>query len=179
MEFVRTLLLRRPELRKEVKIIYDAEAILSLREIELQKLEGNPLSLNDQERLVKKEMVIVDLSQCVISVSDSEKKKFIEYGFKNVHTLSHAVDISPTPNLFHNRRDILFIGAIHEISSPNADSMIWFINEIFPIIREGLNDVKLIIAGQNTTCLLQKVKIEDDSIEIKGKVEDLTSLYKK
>jgi len=93
-----------------------------------------------------------------------------------VHTLGHAVEVTPTENGFDERRDLLFVGAIHSVASPNADSMIWFSEHILPLIRDGLGkDVKLVIAGMS--CPEFQARFDNGSMEQRGKVDDLTPLY--
>jgi GT2 family glycosyltransferase/glycosyltransferase involved in cell wall biosynthesis len=158
------------------RIIYDAEAIFSLREIEQRRQQGREVSPGERQRLINEELAIGWGSYCIITVSNMERHLFAEYGFSNVHTLSHAVDASPTPNPYDLREDILFVGAVHGLSTPNADSLLWFSKEIFPRIQEKLGgNVRFVIAGSNNT--REIFQLASDSIKVLGKQDDLTSLY--
>jgi len=70
----------------------------------------------------------------------------------------------------------LFVGAIHSLNSPNADSVIWFSEEIFPLIQQRLGkDVKLLIAGMS--CSEFQALFSNGPIDQLGKVDDLRPLY--
>src|SRR5262249_9093878 len=59
--------------------------------------------------------------------------------------------------------------------TPNGDSIIWFLEEIFPKIQEKLGPVHLTIAGVNKS---ERVRgLAGRSVCIAGQVKDLTELY--
>ena len=37
---------------------------------------------------------------------------------------------------------MLFVGAIHDVDSPNYDSLCWFVDEVLPLIENSLGDGK-------------------------------------
>ncbi|MEK6282043.1 MAG: glycosyltransferase [Acidobacteriota bacterium] len=172
----KSVLAENPNLCGRARIIYDAEALSSYREIEQRRLGGQELSKVEQAQLISDEMSLTDNCDCVVSVSDRESREFSRHGPKQVHTLGHSVEIAPTPNDFEERQDILFVGAIPSLNSPNADSMIWFSEDILPLIQESLGkDVKLVIAG--LTCPEFQARFNNGSIQLVGKVDDLVPLY--
>ena len=165
-----------PNICGRAKIIYDAEALFSYREIEQRRLEGKELSAVEQAQLIRDEVSLAEKCHCIVSVSNCESREFSTYGFKRVYTLGHSVEIAPTQNDFEERKDILFVGAIHSATSPNADSMIWFSEDILPLIQKSLGkDVKLMIAG--VSCPEFQARFNNGSIQLLGKVDDLTPLY--
>lgn len=156
-------------------IIYDAEALFCMREIQKARFVGSPLPAEEEERMIREEMSLALESSCVTSVSDGEARRFAAAGAK-VYTLSHAVAPQPTPNPFGARRDILFVGAVGERNTPNGDAVTWFIREIWPLVRQQLGpDVKFLVAGPNTPEAVEE--LAGESIAFLGKVEDLTMLY--
>jgi len=50
---------------------------------------------------------------------------------------------------FKDRRDIMFLGGFKH--TPNEDGVLWFVNDIFPFIKQKIPDVKFIIVGSNPT----------------------------
>ncbi len=158
------------------KIVYDAEALFALRHIEQRQIQGKKVSSANRQRLLDKEISLAAGCDRVISVSERESQEFLQYGFKDVQILGHALDVAPTANDFAARKDILFVGAIHEPDSPNADSVLWFSRKILPKIQRALGArISLNIVG------LMHPDVEEHldkrSIQIKGVVKDLTSLY--
>lgn len=178
MEIVRSVLTHHPEwfAGSKTKIIYDAEAIYSLRDVQQRRLSGDRVLEQEIQLLVQQELELAKNADTIIAVSDRERQYFLESGFDSVFTLGHTVSIEPTQNCFENRQDILFVGAIHADNSPNADSVFWFVEHILPQIQEKLNSkFKFIIAGFNSS---QKVfDLQSDSVEVLGRVEDLAQLY--
>ena len=165
---------------QSAKIIYDAEALYCLRDIELKRLGGEILSQEAIEAEIKEELKLAKRSDSIISVSEKERSKFIEYGYPNVHVLGHSVTAVPTQKSFSDRKDLLFVGAIYDIQSPNADSVLWLGEEIFSLIQSQIPErVNLIVAGTNKVEKLnQKVEsFGNSSIKLLGRVEDLTDLY--
>jgi glycosyltransferase involved in cell wall biosynthesis len=53
--------------------------------------------------------------------------------------------------------------------------MIWFLTEIFPLIREKLGDVSLTIAGVNQSERIRN--LAGPNIRVTGRLEDLNPLY--
>ena len=170
------LIRAKPELFKGAKIIYDAEALFSLRQIELRRMKGEKLSATDQQRILDREIKVAEHCDRVIAVSEQERNEFCRSGLRHVYTLGHALDVLPTANSFRERRNVLFVGAIHEPDSPNADAVLWFSRKILPRLRQILDtDLDLVIAGlmhQDVEELLDK-----RFVQVKGAVKDLTELY--
>ena len=159
-----------------IPIVYDAEALFCMRKIEKARLQGRPLSTEEVQELIGEEVRLAHDSFCVASVSDNEARNFVEHGVKKAYTLSHAVALRPTPNPFSVRRDLLFVGPVRELDSPNGDAVRWFIRDIFPLVQERLGrDVKFLVAGPNNPEVTKE--LEGGSIEFMGKVDDLTELY--
>ncbi|MBD2094888.1 glycosyltransferase [Trichocoleus sp. FACHB-591] len=176
MQIFQPIFTGHPELFSSTKVIYDAEALFSLREVAYRRLNGQEVSEAEIDTLIQDEVKLAAGVSSVISVSEPESKKFAECGFPTVHTLSHTVALRPTENSFKQRSDILFVGAIHDDFSPNADSVIWFANQVFPQIQAQLDgDLKFKIVGFNSS---EKVfNLANDHIQVMGRVNNLESYY--
>jgi glycosyltransferase involved in cell wall biosynthesis len=176
MASFKSMLRENPNICGRTRIVYDAEALFSHREIEQKRLEGQELSHKEKAQLIKNEVSLADNCDCVVAVSNREGSEFSKYGCAQVYALGHAVEVAPTENDFDKRRDILFVGAIHSATSPNADSMIWFSRDILPLIQKSLGkEIKLIIAG--LSCPAFRARLENDSVQLVGQVDDLSPLY--
>jgi GT2 family glycosyltransferase len=158
------------------KIIYDAEAIFAIRTIAKQRLDGEQVTQQEVDDLVSQEMQLGTGVDAIISVSEAERQKFLQAGFKQVYTLGHAIENCLTQKPFEERSDILFVGAIHDCYSPNADSVLWFVKEVFPKIQDKLGlDIKFLIVGNNSCEAI--MQMANDNIKVIGKVDDLTDYY--
>ena len=164
-----------------VQLIYDAEAIFCLREFEQQRLKGNlPSETVMQARLRQELNLSTPHCATIVTVCEPEQQIFSRHGHPNVEVLGHTLKATPTPANFHERRHILFIGAIYSFNSPNTDSVIWFVNHIFPKIQKKLGSaITLNVVGTHTidiTSQLARSGIQD-SVRLLGKVEDLAEIY--
>jgi len=93
-----------------------------------------------------------------------------------VYVLGHAVEPTPTPRAFAQRSDFLFVGGIHDDKSPNADSLRWFVTQIWPRILEKLGaDLKLHVVGYNRAASVFALK--DRSVHLVGRVDELEPWY--
>ncbi len=164
----------------EIPIIYDAEALYCLRDVAQQKLRGTEPTPDEIKQQIAAEVAITQGSQGIIAVSEAERQHFITYGCSSVYTLGHALETQPTPNAFSDRSQLLFVGAIHDANSPNADSVVWLSQNIFPFIQKMLAPTaELIIAGSN---YIEAINYEiwrdgNPAIKVLGTVPDLTPLY--
>ena len=165
-----------PQWFNNTKIIYDAEAVYALREVEERRLLGNKVSEAEIKLLVEKELRLAKGVDTIIAVSELEKEHFKQFGFNSVSVIGHTVPVTPTQFSFTERAGILFVGSFHHENSPNADSVFWFVKEILPLIQKQLEfPVQITIAGFNNC---QKIfNLQSDYVQVLGKVDDLTCLY--
>jgi GT2 family glycosyltransferase len=71
------------------------------------------------------------------------------------------------------RRDVCFLGGYRH--PPNVDAVLWFVTEIFPILREAAPGLRFIIAGAHPPEELRTLACED--IVVAGHVPDLRTLF--
>lgn len=74
---------------------------------------------------------------------------------------------------FGERSGLLFVGGFQH--DPNVDAAKYLVNEIFPKIREQIEDVELRIVGSNVTHDVRN--LDGDGVIIEGWVEDLEPVY--
>src|SRR5881396_2161772 len=161
---------------RDTTLIYDAEALFAGRELTLRSLNADAVPQHQAEKILEEEIALARLADIVISVSESERKEFEKHGIKNVHVVGHSVAPDLTSRTFRQREGFLFVGAIHEEMSPNGDSIIWFLERIFPIIRAKLShSIPLTIAGVNTSDRVRQLAAAP--VRVTGQVPDLTPLY--
>ena len=176
MKQLARVLAENPNWFERVKIIYDAEAIFAGREVTLHELRGAPFSQTEQNDIVKEEVAATAVADCVVAVSEAEKRAFEAHGVERVQILGHMLLPSPLERSFENRKGFLFVGAIHQEASPNGDSLIWFLEEVFPLIQAALGtDVPFTVVGYNTSGRIRQ--LAGPTVRIVGLLRDLTQLY--
>jgi glycosyltransferase involved in cell wall biosynthesis len=164
-----------PDWLTGVRVVYDAEAVFALREISRGELRGRALPAAEAERLVAREVDLAREADAVVCVTEGEAAHYRRRGIANVAVLGHAVEADPTMADFADREHLLFVGAIHENDSPNADSVVWFASEVLPRIREVLGDVELHVAGLNVSSTV--AALAGPGVRLIGRVHDLRPLY--
>lgn len=70
---------------------------------------------------------------------------------------------------------IMFIGTLSW--EPNINGIVWFINEVWPLVKKAKPETKLTIIGKNPSERIIKASKSDFNIEITGFVENLENYY--
>jgi glycosyltransferase involved in cell wall biosynthesis len=78
------------------------------------------------------------------------------------------ISAAKTTTEFSKRSGILFVGGFNH--SPNKDGILWFCNEILPLIRKISRDVCLTIAGSNPPKEIRN--LENKFIKVTGRISD-------
>jgi len=109
----------------------------------------------------------------VVAVSEGDKDLMEEwYGLENVFTIPTGVDTDYWKSANDNEQNeqLVYVGAMDWL--PNEDAIIYFLNDIFPIIKEREPHIKLTIVGRNPSPKLQKILDTRKDAELTGWVED-------
>lgn len=126
------------------RLVYDAEAIFALREASRRRLNGVVQDRAEVDRLVADETSLASGCDVILTVSDLERDRFRAHGHRSVLTLGHSMTVSPGAAGFADRHGLLFVGAVSDDTSPNADSLNWLIREVLPELRATIDDPPLI-----------------------------------
>lgn len=156
-------------------IIYDAEAVASLREIEQASIDGITLSAREIEARVRSELAPVRSANLVLTVSEVERRTIQRYYPQaSVSVWGDALPIHHAETEYAARRDLLFFGFLG--SAPNDDAIRYLLREIFPQVRARL-DCRLMLAGMGATADAQEAAEPfGEAVAMLGFVEDLTAL---
>ena len=109
-----------------------------MRDVTLGQMNGTPLTAEQVDGLLQREMDLASAADCVLAVSETDGKTFLKHGIETVGIVGFSIQAAPTPQSFSGRNGFLFVGAIHEEASPNGDSIIWFLEKILPKIHAEL-----------------------------------------
>ena len=74
---------------------------------------------------------------------------------------------------FDERANIVFLGGFNH--PPNVDAVLYFVNDIFPLVKEKLPQVKFYIIGSNPPDRVSELTSED--VIVTGFVEDLSDIF--
>lgn len=157
------------------KIIYDAEAIFTDREIIKKQLKGRSLNEKKIQSLYQKEIQKTNIADLTLAVCKSDAEKFKAYDVSNVKVLGHSLKIRRSTQGFENRKGLLFVGNLDDENSPNTDSVHWLVQEILPIVKRFIPEIELDIIGSCKSKSIQSLVSE--TIHIHGRIDNLSDFY--
>lgn len=182
MEVLRNIMAREPGLlggigSPRALLVYDAEALYALRDDVKAIVSGKPNPAELSAANIEAELALVGYADTVIAVSEMEAQYFRRSNSSRVVVLGHSVDVVASMNQFGQRSRFLFVGALHSDDSPNADSMRWFTDKIWPLIRTRFDfKVELDIVGP---CNAMSIRDLDgkNGVNVHGMVNSLDTFY--
>jgi glycosyltransferase involved in cell wall biosynthesis len=134
-------------LQPEARTVVDSVDVHFNRLQAKAQLTGDPVDIARARRVRLNELEAYSRADAVVVVSGAEKDILLE-ALPGAH-----VEILPTVHPIPAARDraerdaatLLFVGGfVHE---PNVDAMLYFVNDVLPIIRREVPEVRLTIVG--------------------------------
>ncbi|MEO5671039.1 MAG: tetratricopeptide repeat protein [Ramlibacter sp.] len=174
LDALRPLRARRPELFAGMRLVYDAEALFALREIAMAVVQGRPLGSATAKARIAAELALADGASSVLVVSDRDARHFEAAGH-SIRILSHGITTRRDAPGVADRKGLLFVGALHP-GSPNEDGLLWFLNEVMPLLRRrGQATPVLSVVG---VCLSERVAaMAGTDVRILGAQDNLQPHY--
>jgi glycosyltransferase involved in cell wall biosynthesis len=163
------------EMCPEARIIFDTVDLHCLREQREAELKGDVIL--KARALGTKALEYDIMGRCdqtwVVSEREVEEIEQ-EQPEIDVKIVSNVIDVPGTEIPFDDRRDILFIGGYQH--TPNIDAVIWFVEEVWPIVRDALPDVKFRIVGSAAPSEVKALG-EVDHVEFLGFIESVEPIF--
>ena len=90
----------------------------------------------------------------------------------DVTVINNGVDINYFRSFKENEEpySLVFTGSMNWL--PNEDAMVYFINDIYPLIKKSVPDVKLYIVGHSPTAKINRITV-NQNITVTGLVRDV------
>ena len=156
---------------KKCQIAYYGHDLHWLREQREYELTGDKSLLERSAKSKETEMYIMSNSDIVMSVSP-EEKVIIDKELREEKTFV-------TPIFFYREEErkpfeslekdgLLFVGGYNH--TPNVDAVKWFMDEILPLVREEIPDIKVTFAGSHPNKWVQS--LESENIHVPGYMSD-------
>jgi glycosyltransferase involved in cell wall biosynthesis len=131
------------------RIIFDTVDLHSLREHRQALISIDPEA---REKARQKEelehALICQADETWVTSSVEQKLLQDRWPEKSIQLVSNIVDIPGSNTPFELRRDFLFIGGFQH--APNTDAVLFFLQKIYPIVKERLRQAKFYIIGDKT-----------------------------
>ena len=156
----------------QATILYDTVDLHFLREQREAKVKRDPVLARKAEKRREQELRIAKRTDRTLVVSPAEKEILENHCPQlNVHVIPNIHQISPSGKPFYQRKDILFLGGFNH--PPNADAVNYFVDEIFPVVREKIAGVKLYVVGNSPPSSIRD--LAGDDIFVTGYVPDVSN----
>ncbi len=124
-------------------------------------------------RVKRYEKEIIQCFDKCLLVSDIEKNAIENAkNLRNMEIIQNGVDfdrLTPSDKPYDDKK-ISFVGNLH--SFPNRDAVMFFYNDILPLIKKEISDIKFYIIGVNPPPRILELN-NDKNIVVTGPVEDL------
>ncbi len=174
MQAVSAWLELQPEAAGRLRVVYDAEAVVAPRDLLLSQARPRApapaMSLRDEMSLTRK-------ADTIVAVNEAEAGMFRSAGRTDVRVLGHCVDVDLSPAPFESRTNLLFVGRLAEMDSPNVDAVEWFIEYIMPLLNRQLgNDYCVDLVGLCADELRHRYA-HHGRLRFHGRIDDLTPHY--
>lgn len=163
------------------KILYYGHDLHYLREQRRYEIEKKPEAKESSEKYKKIESEIIRNVSTVLMCSNRETQelKKINPNIESDCIPPYIYDVSQKESIIYKadeRKDILFIGGFAH--NPNVDGIKWFVNEIFPKVKQQIQGIKFYLVGSAPT--EEILALKSDDIIVTGFVtdEELEKIYK-
>lgn len=176
MAMLCSLKVRRPELFSGVRIIYDAEALFAARDRIKADIFENKKGVVKAQKAIVSELKLGYHADHVTTVSPTEALEFSKAVGRKVSILGHSIQPTPTQAPYADRNKILFLGRLIEDDSPNVDSLVWFVDEVLPILGRLLPDHdEITVVGRSSAEKIRKRA--QKGLRLLGPVADLRTHF--
>jgi glycosyltransferase involved in cell wall biosynthesis len=122
----------------------------------------------EKGRIIKYETKNVNIFKKCVLVSNADKDLLGDY--KSLYVYKNGVNcLEQIPSVL-NRNKIVFVGNMR--TSQNQDAVIFFVNDILPLIRKIIPDVVFYIIGAEPPSYIQKM-VNDKNIVVTGYINSV------
>ena len=156
------------------RIIFDTVDLHFVREAGEARLTGDSEIERKAKETEQLEYELIEQSDETWIVSNSEQRLLKEkWPHKSIQVVSNVVNVPGSNTPFALRRDWLFIGSFQH--RPNVDGVLFFVQQIFPLVSPRLRDAKFYIIGDNAPPEI--VALANEKIVVTGLQRDARPFF--
>lgn len=157
-------------------VVFDTVDLHFIREQRMAELKNSSSLRKLAEKRKKQELKIASKADVTVVVSPVEKNNIQEFSPElHIEIVSNIHEVHGSVTSFHRRHGILFVGGFEH--PPNTDAVIYYVQEIVPLIRQRLGGINTYIVGSNTPPTIASLSSHD--IIVTGYVKDVSSYFNK
>jgi glycosyltransferase involved in cell wall biosynthesis len=154
----------------QARLIFDTVDLHYLREQRAAELEGKPELAQQAARTRAQEFKLMRECDVSLVVSSVEQELLArELPQARVEIVSNVHEVYGRRREFDARRDLVFVGGFQH--PPNADAVLWFVREVFPLVRAALPEVVFHVIGSKAPP--QILDLAHDGVIVHGYVADI------
>lgn len=155
----------------QARILFDTIDLHYLRERRAAELSGDTPALRAALRTRKLELELVAAADITLVVSSIERDLLREDApDADVRILSNLHQVAGHGPAWAQRSDLLFVGGFRH--PPNVDAVLWFVREVFPLIRTKQPGIRFHCIGGDVPAEISALGSQA-GVEIHGHVPDL------
>ncbi|OGC22545.1 hypothetical protein A3J90_05825 [candidate division WOR-1 bacterium RIFOXYC2_FULL_37_10] len=147
---------------KGFRIIVDLVDSLALnmkKRFKRERFWVKPIFYYEWKSMERYEKTITNLNCSFLVVSISEKKAISDS--KKIEVVQNGVNVCGINNIVKTPNKIIFTGNLGYF--PNVDAVLFFVKEVFPLIKAKMLDAKFFVVGANPA---KKIKNLDNGVDI-------------
>lgn len=154
----------------QARLIFDTVDVHHLREARAAQLSGSAEQAAQAARTRMQELKLMRDCDVTLVVSAAEKELLArELPGVRIEVLSNVHEIHGRRREYGERHDLVFVGGFQH--PPNVDAVLWFVNEVFPLVRSTLPDIVFNVIGSKAPP--QILELAHDGVQVHGFVEDI------
>jgi len=152
------------------RFIFDTVDLHYLREMRLAELEDSLPLKRVAAQTRRSELAVIEAADATLVVSSVEKSVLEKDApGARVHVISNIHEVVGSQKPWSERKDIFFVGGYQH--PPNVDAAIWFVNSIWPHVREQMPEVDFHLIGSKAP---EKVStLRGEGVHFHGHVKSL------
>ncbi len=158
----------------QARVIFDTVDLHYLREQRGAELANDPAGARSAQQTRLRELDIIARSDATLVVSEVERALLArEMPDARVEVLSNLHRMGGEGLPFEQRRDLMFVGGFRH--PPNVDAACWFVDTVWPLLREAEPDLQFHCIGGDVPAVVQALA-DRPGVIVHGHVPDLTPL---
>lgn len=159
----------------DASIIYDTVDVEYVRQLRRAIVEGDIKLEKYAQKQKKAEFGLLSHVHRVWTVSGDDQNTLLrDSPYLTIDIIPDIYSIVPHSVSFDKRSDLLFVGGFNHL--PNSDAVIWFLKDIFPLIRQKIPEIRVFVVGENPP---QEIRdFSGDAVIITGYVKDISEYFR-
>ncbi|MDC3133510.1 glycosyltransferase, partial [Bacteroidota bacterium] len=144
------------------------------RRITISKFWQKPFVKMESQRMKRFENLAFEFFNNHIIISSSDRDEIAHIKNKNIEIIPNGIDSNYFKKITTNKiYDLIFIGNLSYI--PNIEAAKYISKTIFPILKEKIPNIKILISGSNPS--KKVLRLANKNIKISGWVDDIRETY--